>query len=114
MEKINDEYKFSPNQFYVVNGIKKIIWVENLKLDKNNIILENIDEYELVKNNIENVLINLNIVDSKWDKILYDLSEIKFLWSNYFIIKLWNEYLKIICNISFLDLIKNKITKILN
>jgi hypothetical protein len=107
MEKINgEEYKLTPNEFNILNNIKELIWETNLKLERNNILITDIEYYENIWDNIENILDNL------W--IDYNLTEINFLWSNSIVIDLWGNYLKIICDVKIIDIIKNKINKIIN
>ena len=107
MESINkEEGKLTPNEFNILNDIKELIWANNLKLEKNNILISDIEYYENIWDNIENIL------DDLW--VDYSLTEINFLWSNSIVIDLWDNYLKIICDVKIIDIIKNKINKIIN
>jgi hypothetical protein len=108
MNNINEiwEYKLTANEFNVFNKIKQLIWEENVKLDRNNILVDNIKSYEKIGDNIEDILNNL------W--IDYSLTEINFIWLNSIVIDLWDSYLKIICDVKIIDIIKNKISKIIN
>ncbi len=108
MENIyeTDAYKLTPNEFNILNNIRELIWENNLKLERNNILITNIEYYENIWDNIEKILDNLGID--------YSLTEINFLWSNSIVIDLWDNYLKIICDVKIIDIIKNKINKIIN
>ena len=108
MEKNNlNEYEYSPVEYCIINSLKKNIWKNTFKKENNNLIFDDISNYELVLEKIEDILNNLNID--------YELFEVNFLWNNNLVIKLWNkEYLKVICDVSVIDIIKYKINKLLN
>ena len=108
MEKINlNEDKYLLVKHCIINLLEKNIWKNTFKKENNNLIFDDISDYKLVLEKIEDILNDLNID--------YELFEVNFLWNNNLVIKLWNkEYLKVICNVSVIDIIKYKINKLLN
>lgn len=108
MEKNNwNEHKNSAAQYCIIQSLEKNIWTNTFKQENNNLIFDDISNYELVLEKIEDILNNLDID--------YELVEVNVLLSNNLFIKLWNDkYLKLNCDVSVIDIIKNKINKLLN
>ncbi len=104
IKNIEQENKLSPIMYSIINNLEKTIWSDKFTINKDNLIFNEIENYESALENIDNLLDDITKE--------YEITEINFLWNNSLIIKIEDEYLKLFCDVSIMDIVKNKINKI--